>query len=139
MGKKKYVKAIPYLLTALEEIPNHPVVLSNLAVCYYESGDRDAAARTVANARERGVQSAELDNVSGLLELRRQQYTKALEYFYEASKKDPRVSVYHNHMGVALFNLKKYPHAYKEFKTAVNLDPHNKEAARNLRDCESFL
>ena len=71
MGKKKYVKAIPYLLTALEEIPNHPVVISNLAVCYYESGDRDAAARTVSNARERGIQSAELDNVSGLLELRR--------------------------------------------------------------------
>ena len=42
-------------------------------------------------------------------------------------------------MGVALFNLKKYPHAYKEFKTAVDLDPCNEEAARNLRDCEAFL
>ena len=67
MGKKKYVKAIPYLLTALEEIPNHPVVISNLAVCYYESGDRDAAARTVANASERGVCAPELNNVRGLL------------------------------------------------------------------------
>ena len=139
MGKRKYAQAVPYLLAALEEIPNHPVVYSNLATSYYESGAFDDALRVTAEARRQGIGTAELDNVEGLVSLKRQLYTKALECFYEAVKKDPRTSAYHNHLGVALFKLKKYPHAYNEFKTAVTLDPSNKDAARNLTDCEEFI
>lgn len=139
MGKRKYAQAVPYLLAALEEIPNHPVVYSNLATSYYEAGSPDEAFRIISEARSRGIKTAELDNVEGLIELKRQQYTKALECFYTAVKKDPRISAYHNHLGVALFKLKKYPHAYNEFKTAVTLDPSNKDAARNLKDCEEFI
>lgn len=139
MGKKKYAQAIPYLLAALEEIPHHPVVYSNLATSYYESGNPEEAFRIVSEARSRGIKTAEIDNVSGLIELKRQQYTKALESFYEAVKKEPKIAVYHNHLGVALFKLKKYPHAFNEFKTAVTLDPSNKEALRNLHDCEDFI
>ena len=137
--KRKYAKAVPYLLTALEAVPNHPVVLSNLATSYYEAGALDEAARTVSQAESLGIKTAELNNVAGLIELKRQQYTKALELFYEAVRKEPRISVYHNHLGVVLFKLKKYPHAYNEFKTAVSLDPSNKEARRNLDDCEEFI
>lgn len=139
MDKGKYKRAISYLLAALEEIPNHPVVLSNLATAYYEAGEQEEAARAVATARSRGARTAELDNVSGLIELKRGQFTKAIESFYDAIKKNPRSSLFHNHLGVALFKLKKYPHAYNEFKTAVSLDPSNKDAVRNLNDCEEFL
>lgn len=139
MEKRKYTKAVPYLLAALEAVPNHPIVLSNLATAYYEAGALDEAARTVSQTESLGIKTAELSNVAGLIELKRQQYTKALELFYEAVRKEPRIAVYHNHLGVALFKLKKYPHAYNEFKTALGLDPSNKEARRNLDDCEEFI
>lgn len=139
MDKHKYAKAATYFQAALDIIPNHPVVISNLATAYYEAGNLAAAAQTVNEARQRGIKSGEIDNVSGLLELKRKQFTKALEYFYEATKKEPHVSEYHNHMGVALFKLQKYPHAYHEFKKALSLDENNKEAQLNLKDCEEFI
>jgi tetratricopeptide (TPR) repeat protein len=66
---------------------------------------------------------AEMVYAKGLPFLRKEEYKKALLYFKEAVKKDPRYAKAYFEIGYCDVQLKQYVEAYKAYKQSVRIKP----------------
>ncbi len=62
----------------------------------------------------------------------RKQFDRALEMYRLALELQPKSAANHTRLGVALKNIKNYPDAVSALEKAVNLDPKNLEATKQL-------
>ncbi|MFZ5572839.1 MAG: tetratricopeptide repeat protein [Thermodesulfobacteriota bacterium] len=75
----------------------------------------------------------------GNLLLSKKDYHKAVEYYTEALSLNTPFSDLYNNLGAALFRLRKYDEAARQFQKTLELEPGSVEAGHNLRECIRFL
>ena len=66
--------------------------------------------------------SAKLYNKAGMTELQAVHLHESILYFEKATKLDPKVAAFHNNLGAARYEQKKYGSAIKEYKKAIQLE-----------------
>jgi len=84
---KKYGDAIDYAQKLLMQ-KEHPTVLSILAECYFNVGDLENARKYIARLMEIKTDSKAL-NLLGKICMKEEKYEEALQYFKQASVKNP--------------------------------------------------
>lgn len=125
-GCETVVSTPSSMMTATQTPPN-PVAAAQaragLAASFIQSGDLDAAQRSLAKALASDPKSPEANNLMGVLLQRAggaSNQIKAEEYFKKAISYNSDFAAAHNNYGVFLSGQKRYQEAYDQFEIAGN-------------------
>ena len=92
----------------------------------------EEVATRYARALETDPRHGDLDRLA-LLRFRQQRYEEALELYRVQLDVNPDSSQLHSNIGAALYFLNREEAALASFERALQLDPDNEVAQRNLR------
>ncbi len=117
----------PSSMMTAAQTPANPTAAAQartgLAASFIQSGDLDAAQRTLARALESDPRSPEANNMMGVLLQRaggEANQIKAEEYFKKSISYKSDYASAHNNYGVFLSTQKRYQEAYDQFEIAGN-------------------
>ena len=96
-------------------------------------GKRDEAYKNFEKASQAKKIPAEVYHNLGILCFEDNNLDKAIEYYTKAIAGKPDYSEAYNGLGAALVKKGRIPEAIVQFQKALNIDPHNKNAQRNMR------
>jgi type IV pilus assembly protein PilF len=125
-GCETVVNSPSSMMTASQSPPNpiaSALARTGLAASFIQSGDLDAAQRTLAKALESDPKSPEANNMMGVLLQRAggdSNQVKAEEYFKKSISYKSDFAQAHNNYGVFLSTQKRYQEAYAQFEIAGN-------------------
>lgn len=130
LGQEKMEKSNEHIQRAIELAPNDAMNWYQLALIRYRQGSPDTAERYARRALELQPDNADTINLIAICQrgnpqAQYQQYLRALELA-------PENSTVHTNLGIHYLNTRDYPAAEKSFRRALQCDPTNESAQKNL-------
>lgn len=116
-----------------------PDALRAAARASFNMNDADAARQYLDRAAGLGVADAECLNMTGLLQLRKKDYSGARGSFLKATEQAPEQAMYHNNLGYALELTHNLEGAWMAYDRALTLDPASTKFAENLKRIQGQL
>jgi Flp pilus assembly protein TadD len=133
----KFDESEAVLREGLKQIPGHPLLLNTLAMHLADRGAQlDEALELVTRALKAGPEDPSFLDTSGWVYFKRgdyrlaaEQFTKAIKIFGEA----PAAGAVWVHLGATHEKVGEIEKAKDAYRTALSLQPNNKEAAEALK------
>ena len=129
------------LTSALEEQPNHPVVLNYLGYTYADRNvNLDKAAEMIAKAVIQAPTDPYILDSMGWILYRMGNYDGAVQYLERAARLDPYHMVINDHLGDAYWQVGRKREAYYMWERAAeNYDPEDEEQVRLIDETRRKL
>jgi tetratricopeptide (TPR) repeat protein len=118
---------------------DYPDALTQLALVYFESGDKENALSEVNIAAQQKKISVETAVQIGKIYYNLDEKAKAADALSAVIKVSPKNSDAHYILGIIYKEQKKYPEAFAEFKTVAELNPGNVEVSGKVQETESLI
>jgi tetratricopeptide (TPR) repeat protein len=129
IGSADQAKAVYEQLLKID--PNNATALNNLAFRKAEEGlDLDSALTMAQKARQIEPNTTAMADTLGWIYIKKNMTTEAGRIFEDLVKKDPAVSTYHYHYGMALIQKGDKTSARRELETALRDKPSKDEAGK---------
>jgi Flp pilus assembly protein TadD len=116
----------------LAACPEAYYIRRDLGSTYWQMGDVESAEREWREALEMTPQDSLTLGGLGLLHLKKQQYSEAIEFFKKALEFDPHNAKARLYLGVTYMDTHSLELAERELRTAVSLFPLNSNARNAL-------
>lgn len=136
---KWYQKAIQLLLRALENSPDLSDVYVNLAVAYWNNGERELAVKWLNTAEKYPkLRKAVYVNYGNMLYSDRQ-ISRAIKMYHKARKCGGKSFIVHQNLANAYHAIAKYKNALIHFKECLSLSPNELSLLLRLADVSEKL
>tara|TARA_B100001250_G_C19722968_1_gene754684 strand:- start:130 stop:1224 length:1095 start_codon:yes stop_codon:yes gene_type:complete len=134
-GNKK--DALAYYQKSVEIDPSNPDAVKNLAVSYFENGQKEKSLEAFENALIQTPDDsvnvkAEIYFNLGVLYMQLEQFEEAEDSFYYAYDFNPNDQEAVYLMAVTFENAKKWRSARKFYKKSIEIDPENPEPYKGM-------
>jgi tetratricopeptide (TPR) repeat protein len=126
-------------LAADRDLPDHPMVLSNLASAWIERGDHEAADAVLERGLARDPHNVPMLGSLGNLRMAQRRLSEARAAFEHVLRLAPEDFVTWNNLGVLEVLRDRPADAIPLFQRSLAINPNFAEARRNLADVEAHL
>jgi tetratricopeptide (TPR) repeat protein len=123
---------LTFYKNTLAACPDAFYVREYLASTYWEMGDKESAEREFSEALKMAPQYPYTLKGLGLVNLEKQHYSEAIEFFKRALELDPDIAEAHLYLGITYMDTNSLELAEPELRTAVSLFPLNSDARNAL-------
>lgn len=103
--------------------PHEPLVMKNLALCLALTGADSGAERLLKQAGQIAKDDPEVNLLLAWVYLRRKSITQSMGELEIALKRDDRLAIGHNNLGLCQIEMANYDGALAHFRRALQLDP----------------
>lgn len=131
-GRGGYESVLEKLNQALENNPNNPVILNNLAAVFVKRGEIYVALEKLEKAVKLAPDRPVLNNNLGLLYIYAQKDDLAERYLKKAVKSMPKLTAVHCNLGLFYLESDRIDKAISELTTSLSLDEKCFDAMYNL-------
>lgn len=103
--------------------PNEPLIMKNLAQCLTLNGADSGAERLLKQAGQLAKNDPEVNLLLAWIYLRRKSITQSMGELEIALKRDDKLAIGHNNLGLCHIEMSNYDGALAHFRRALLLDP----------------
>jgi tetratricopeptide (TPR) repeat protein len=129
---KEFDKAATDYQKILQEDPNNPLALGNLAAIELEQGKLDDAEKHIKAALAQNPDDAYNLSILGYVKFRQEKFDDALDALSRAAKLAPQNPEIQNYLGVTLSHKGLRTQAETALRKAIEIDPNYAAAQNNL-------
>jgi len=129
---KEFDKAAADYQKILQQDPNNPLALGNLAAIELEQGRLDDAEKHIKAALAQNPDDAYNLSILGYVKFRQEKFDDAFDALGRAAKLDPQNPEIQNYLGVTLSHKGLRTQAETALRKAIELDPNYAAAHNNL-------
>ncbi|HEY5233041.1 MAG TPA: tetratricopeptide repeat protein [Verrucomicrobiae bacterium] len=129
---KEFDKAAADYRILLQQDPDNPLALGNLAAIELEQGSLDDAEKHIKAALAQNPDDAYNLSILGYVKFRQKKFDDALDVLSRAAKLDPQNPEIENYLGVTLSHKGLHTQAETALRKAIEINPNYAAAQNNL-------